>query len=130
MGQGSSYAAKESTSLGDLVWHHLNRMSLNLVDTVDPTKMISNPSKFITYHAQIQHYENLMVPMLNKEYYVAKGKIKIPSCYNLKDDLSLRYFKQISKWFQILQIFAYNHKLLKVKTTGFDYGMEEDTKND
>jgi len=113
-------------------------MSLNLTDMVDSHRFTSNTSKIITYYTQIQHYENILHPLLDKEYYDLKKKhIELPNLRTLDNrapSSALNYFRALSKWIKLIQVFAYNNSLLKVdikRDKEDDIGglLEEDTEN-
>lgn len=98
---------------------HIDKMSEGLIkESLDVGKI--GTKMLMTYYMQIIHLEGLLVPFLTKEFYYRRGKIEtnLPgykTTWSGSIEEQMRYFVAISDLFQLLILFAYKQRVLKIK---------------
>jgi len=101
-----------------LIIKHLDRMSERLIVGLEPGKI--NTSDLVGYYEQVLHFECLMIPFLDDNYYARRSELEkfLPahsSTWSGSLDIQLKYFMAVCKLFKLLLAQAYNERVLKLK---------------
>lgn len=108
---------KQDVDYSFLLFDHLLRMSKASEEIVQMAK--PSAAKLASFRNQVKWFETLIVPFLDQLYvdklneFGLKATKAPPSGNNFEENA--KYFDKINKWAQVLMIYAYNNRLLRVR---------------
>lgn len=115
--QGLPSTVSKDIDYSYLVFVHLQRLG-DLISEIERDNATSE-KRLINFRNQVSWFETLLTPFLDKLYYEKYKEFGVPAGkvpLRTKDlSTNMRYFDKVNKWCQLLVIYAYNNRLLRVR---------------